>query len=170
MAFKKIIFFILLAVSVHASANEKCAEAMGRMVVGKVTMECLHVTGDTRFDGTTIRHKLTVIGAFDAKSAKLSDLEVTGNVVLHNSHISGVTHITGALQAFDTYFGGKIDLTAQLVRLSHVTTHMIRIDSNKPAELDLDNTIVNGDIVFSHPGGIVKNHKSQIHGKIMGGK
>lgn len=161
----------LVFTSTNSIASEKCAQAMGNMIVGKVTMNCLKVKGTAKFNNTTIKENLDVMGSLNATSANLNSLTIKGQVTLDKSKVSGVVNIQGMLEASDTTFGDKILLETQSATFKHSTMKGIKITSTKPATVYLnDQSTVDGDIEFTHGDGIVKNNGSKITGKVIGGK
>ena len=137
-------------------------------------MTCLQAAGNVIFNGTTIEEGLTITGNLEAKDATLNSLNIVGAATLKNTTISGATQIVGGLQATDSNFKDKIQITSKTVTLNHSNTQDIEIKDDdaksSPSVYLNDNSVVNGNITFVDGNGLVKNNNSKINGKIIGGK
>ncbi|MDR3478527.1 MAG: hypothetical protein P4M14_10910 [Gammaproteobacteria bacterium] len=166
--------FVSLALTATASfAEEKCGEAKGNMIVGKVTLQCLKITGTAKFDGTTIAGNLHITGPLEAKSAKLSSLKVAGVVTLTDTTVSGPVNIAGTLEAKNTTFLDKILFQGKSASFTHSTLKDIEITSKASQKTTIyleDDSVINGNITFKNGNGLVKNHHATLNGKIIGGK
>jgi len=165
---------LLIAAATNTIAGKKCARAEGNMIVGKVTMDCLDVKGSAKFNQTTIKGALHINGPLTAKSSSLNRINIVGNTVLHDSTVSGLANVTGSLEASDTAFKDNIQASSQSVTLNHSTVRNIKIKSDKPHQITYvylnDNSVVSGNITFVGGKGVVKNQRSKVLGKIIGGK
>jgi hypothetical protein len=165
---------LLISSSLTAFAKTKCAEVAGNMIVSKVTLGCTNIQGSATFKASTFTGKLDISGPLKADASKLAEINVTGDVTLDNSVVSGTAKITGDITATDTVFKATLQASSHSITLIGSTTENIEITSNKPHEaiylyLNAGST-VNGNITFKNGHGIIKNHRSAVKGKVIGGK
>ena len=165
---------ILMGLACNVHAEEKCGDAVGNVIMGKVSLGCMRIAGTAKLDGTTLKGMLRVAGPLDAKSTHLTSLQIAGKTNLADSIITGPVHIAGPLEATNTTFQGTVKLSAKSAMFSHCTLKDIEITSDKAGQaalISLENgTTVTGNITFVNGNGVVKNSHSSIAGKVIGGK
>lgn len=164
--------FILLGLLSFASMNAmaKCTEAFANTTMGRVTLSCLKITGAAHLKGTTIQDTFDVLGELTASESHFNQLNAIGKTTLTRVSIAGDANIVGSLQASDTSFGGELKLAAVSATFTHANLNNLKVTSTKPATIELNESTVNGDITFVKGNGVVKNNRSTIKGKIIGGK
>ncbi len=107
MNIKKVFVIILISSTLSTLAEAKCAEVMGNMVVGKVTLGCANIIGSATFKASTFTGDLNITGPLKADSAKLAGLHVIGDITLNHSIVSSTTQVVGNITATDTTFKEK---------------------------------------------------------------
>lgn len=166
---KKLILVSLLSFTAM-NVTAKCTEAIANTTMGKITLHCLKITGVVNLNGTTIQKNLDLIGSLNATSAHLNQLNSKGDVILHQTIVSGKTNIQGKLEATNTIFANSIQLTTTSATFYHSTLENLQVTAQKTAYVYLNQSTVNGNINFTQGHGVVKNNHSTIKGKIIGGK
>lgn len=172
------------------SASEVCEERFGMLNCSKGEVDSAEANGNAMVIGTIINGDLTVNGQLTANDAKLTSVTVNGAMTLENSRIAknlivrgsafiknskikGTTIMYGHMVAEDTTFGGEVAISATHVSLTKCQTQEIHINKSKAKTetLELDNTIVDGDVIFeSKKGSIIMCNDAKILGEIKGGK
>lgn len=153
-------------------ANPVCSKTGALTVCGKGTLNDLHVAGKATLDGTTILGRTEIAGMLQANDTCLNILKVSGKTSLNNSLIKGKTKISGMLDASYAKFNEKITISSDRTYLTESYSKNIEISrGGKTQVLCLgNNTIVDGDIVFtSNHGVVVIDESSKIKGRVMGG-
>jgi hypothetical protein len=161
------ILALLFTLASQVSAQGNCAKALGNMKVGKVAMDCLNVHGNAEFNGTSIKNSLEVTGNLSAKNALLNAVKVTGEIAFIDTIVTGPLSVTGNLSAKDSAFKDAIELKSTTAQFEHSTTQNITITGDA-ANLNLSDTVVHGDITFTHKNGRLISTRSQVTGKIFG--
>lgn len=165
---KYLLAAVLLLGSQVVTAKEKCTQAMSNMSVGKTHLECVNVTGNAVFNGTTVG-KLTVGGNLEAKSAHIQKAKVLGRASLNRTTVAGALEVTGELSADESTLQ-NVDVTAKSVMLKRSTVNNIEVSAKKDGLVYLDHTTVQGDIRFTGGKGVVMKKESTIEGQVMNGE
>jgi hypothetical protein len=161
----------LLATSPTLLALAKCGKANGNVNIGQVRLACMDVKGSATLNRSVMTGPLSVEGPLNASETKLmGSITVKGPVILDKSIVYGPAFIIGLLQTEKTTFKDKITITSANLIFTDSTTQEIDVKSSQPVILELNNTTVNGNIVFVNQNGFVKNNNSTILGKVIGGK
>ena len=151
-----------------ALAADKCANAIGNITIGKVTLGCMIITGSANFTKTELTGPLVLKGKLEAMESTLMEIQVAGPVSLTMTSVNGKASIVGpVLEATKSSFAQSLDFTGDAIRLNKTTTRNITINSQHPVTLSLTDVTVNGDIRFTHGKGTVENNHSSIHGQVL---
>jgi len=146
-----------------------------------VIAEQVEVQGTATLHAVEARN-MNINGAVTAQNVKISEnIMLNGSVLLDNTQVMGSTHINGALEAKKSVLH-DIDIATEKIVLQDCQVGTITMKKNRPGYnflginttktqvVELDNTIVNGNIIFEEDGGVVilKNN-AQIKGTVTRG-
>jgi hypothetical protein len=165
-------FILCCFVSTKNLSNPICSRTGAITVCGKGTLDHLHVAGKVTLDGTTVLEKTEIAGMLNAKEVYLNTLKVSGKVSLYNSQIKGTAKISGMLDAQQSKFYQKIDISSDMTHLSASYSRDIQISRGGDRQVLClkDNTIIDGNILFtSNRGVVVIDRSSKINGRVDGG-
>jgi hypothetical protein len=162
----------LFLLATHSFANPVCSRTGALTVCGEGTLDHLHVAGKASLDGTSILNTTEIAGVLNAKNAFFNKLKVSGKATLTNSDVKGKVKISGLLKAKNTKFHQKIHISSDKIILD--SSYSINIQVDKGGETQVlclrNNTVIDGDVLFTSNRGIVVSDKSsKIKGHIYGG-
>ena len=162
----------LLLLATYSYANPVCSRTGALTVCGEGTLDYLHVAGKATLDGTKILNTTEIAGMLNAKDAFFNTLKVSGKATLDNSDVKGKVKISGLLRTKNTQFHQKIIISSDKIILD--SSHSMNIQVDKGGEIQVlclrNNTVINGDVLFTSNRGIVVSDKSsKIIGHIYGG-
>ena len=183
--------FIFLSAMLTTSgsfASDVCEQRFGTLNCSKGEVHSAEANGNAMVIGTTIKGELTVNGQLTANDAKLSSVTVNGAMTLENtrvaknlivhgsafikdSKIKGTAVISGHLTAEGSTFSEEISISGQRAVLVKCQTQELHFNKTnaKLETLELENTIVDGNVVFeSKKGSIVLCNDSKILGDVIG--
>lgn len=137
------------------------------------TIPSLYGSGSARLDNVIVQGEAKISGSLKVQGGNFGSVNVSGSAVLVNTAVSGNTHIAGALDATNTTFTG-IECTSNKIILSQCTADSIIIKApkscTKPLIVELEGTIVSGDITFvGAKGQINLQDGATVKGQIING-
>ena len=136
------------------------------------TFDKLQVMGDAELENVQVTNEATITGMLTAKKFTAKQLDVTGNAKLDEATIEAV-QVIGMLDAKACSIQGLVITTeSSMLNTCKVKTVMVKKveGSEKPQVLELDNTVVEGDVTFEAGNGeIVLKGDARVAGAIIGG-
>jgi len=138
-----------------------------------------NISGAVNFDQVMIAQNLIVSGAFSSNKCLFSNVDISGGIAINDSIISGNIKMSGGISCTKAILHNDLNLSGNGFVFSDCKImKSIKIaplswfgSLFKIQKINLDNTVVHGDIIFAEDGGIVEISDSvTIHGKVVGGK
>ncbi len=153
-------------------AESQAATFEGFTKLNDKTFDKLQVMGDAELENVQVTNEATITGMLTAKKLTAKQLQVTGNAKLDEATVEGA-HIMGMLDAKAcTIQDLAITTESSMLNACKVKTVMVKKveGSEKPQVLELDNTVIEGDVTFEAGNGeIVLKGDSRVAGAIIGG-
>jgi len=144
----------------------------GTVKLHNVIYKNIVINGTARLDNVFVAEQLGVNGNLSANKTTIGAMTVNGNADLQKVTVKGLSAFNGYLQAKDSSFG-KIIFGTRNAILSDSTTKLITVRKEENITeqiIELDNTKVDGDIVFEGGNGkVLLKGDSEVVGKINGG-
>lgn len=174
----------------QASASPQDLNSFGEQVLRNQTIQNLNHSGHIEIADTTIRGTATINGTINVKNSRFSELFVNGDIVIDDSTVSKNLTVNGSMDADNSRFEAAVRINGMIAAESSQFSQGITVHGNhaefeecklhslqikKPQgvalqEVYLEETIVQGDIVFEQEGGVVLiDSQSKIMGSLKGG-
>lgn len=154
------------------SYNDKTA-TVGNKEVKDTELNSIYHVGPINLINTKVIDAMEVSGPVEIQNSNINNLNISGVAKILNSVISGdYFKVAGLVKIICSQINCPTMLGTQQVEISCTTIQEITINNNSEnikETLILNNSIVNGNIIFKSGNGMVKSYSSQINGEIIGG-
>lgn len=129
----------------------------------------LTINGSGTLTNIDVTEKLIVNGSMSASESNFQALAANGSINLYKTTVNGLSEINGRLNAESCIFN-RIIVNSKRTTLSDSQTKTIHVRRPQEPVIELNNTKVDGDIIFDGGDGkVFLNGNSEITGKIVGG-
>lgn len=165
-------------------------QSYGYQALQSQMLNNINHSGMLKLEQTNVSEETIVNGFLKAKKSKLNKLTVNGDVDLDNVDVNGQVTINGKMTTEDTHLKDTVTIRGQILaedskfekeinlygnhsefencNLKNITLQ--KTSDNETLHLYLEETHVEGDIVFKHPGVVHMDKESSIGGQVEGGK
>ena len=136
--------------------------------------DTLKGAGNIGLKNTEIKQILKVVGDTTIHESKIKSAKLVGQVQTFDSTFEDQFNATGSTLATKTIFKSLFEVVADHSRLNDCNNQDIKFssgDRSRDEVLDLERTMVNGNIEFTNQRGkIYKDQGSTIRGRVIGGE
>lgn len=153
------------------SYNEKTT--VGNKEIKDTEVNSIYHVGPVNLINIKVVDTMEVSGLVEIQNSNINNLNISGVAKILNSVIYGnCFKVAGFVKIMHSQIHCPTILGTQQVEISCTTIQEITINNNSEnikGTLILNNSIVNGNIIFKSGNGIVKSYSSEINGEIIGG-
>lgn len=155
------------------SSNESNMSIGGKELINTESNSIKHC-GPINVKHSKILESMEIIGPAEIEYSNINNLSVSGLVKITNSLIEGsCLKIAGAIVIMHSQVNCQATFGSNRVEIISSTLQGIEVNNsnhNIKEIINLNNTIINGDIVFTSENGEVNAYASKCNGRIIGGR